>query len=481
MRVKLISNIIVVLVFFIPLLVQAGEEVPITTDSKKALKVFMQGRDLYDKLRTDEAKELFDKAIKIDPKFTMAYIYRFKTSDSDIEAEKMLTMAEQNISHITKGEKLIVEVTHARFDNNRQKRLILTKQLVKMYPKDKWAHTELAWAYNGLDKRDHAIAQHQKVLELDKDFTGAYNALGYLYTAKDDLKKAEEFFKKYVTLLPDEPNPYDSIADLYTKMGKHKLAIKNFKKAIELNSTFVISQRKIGDNYVMLAEYDKARENYQKALDMELTPSGRVLDIYRIAESYIYEGKTEQAVIHCDKVLKMAKAENLPEWVTYINSQKCRACIEIGDLQKAEQCLVESRMSLKGSRLPLTSVKTLNKQTVFNEAVIQSKKGNRDKALELANKHKGMIEIDKNPTEIENNYALVGLINFETGDYKRAVENLKKADPDNPHTTFILAEALQKLGNKKEAQKLFKKIADWNEHSFNYALVRNKALMAMGQ
>jgi len=480
MRFKLFSIILTALIFLIPNLAQAGDEVPLTTDSKEALNVFVQGRDLTDKLRTDEAQVFFDKAIQIDPNFVMAYIYRFQTTDSNIEAEKMLTMAEQNISHVTKGEQLIVEITRAFFDNNQKKRLNLAKQLVKLYPKDKWAHTALAWAYNVLDMRGQAIAQHQKVLKLDKNFSGAYNALGYLYRAEGEMKKAEEFFKKYIALLPDEPNPYDSIADLYTKMGKHKLAIKNYKRAIELNSTFVISQRKIGDNYVMLAEYDKARENYRKALDMELTPSGRVLDVYRIAESYIYEGKTEQAVKHCDKVLKMAKAENLPEWITYINSQKCRACIETGDLQKAEQCLLESRMSLKGSGLSLASAKTLNKQTVFNEAVIQSKKGNRNKALELANKHKGMIEIDKNPTEIENNFALVGLINFETGNYKEAVENLKKADSDNPHTTFILAEALQKIGNKKEAQKLFKKVAAWNQHSFNYSLVRNKALMAVG-
>jgi Tfp pilus assembly protein PilF len=59
----------------LPAIVGAQEEMPITTKSDEARKIFLQARQLFDNIRFDEARELFSKAIEKDPDFTLAHLY----------------------------------------------------------------------------------------------------------------------------------------------------------------------------------------------------------------------------------------------------------------------------------------------------------------------------------------------------------------------------------------------------------------------
>ena len=63
--------------FIVPLtLVAQNKEVPVTTTSKEARDLFMQGRDKLDNSEAVAASALFDQAIQKDPNFAMAYLYR---------------------------------------------------------------------------------------------------------------------------------------------------------------------------------------------------------------------------------------------------------------------------------------------------------------------------------------------------------------------------------------------------------------------
>jgi tetratricopeptide (TPR) repeat protein len=80
---------------------------------------------------------------------------------------------------------------------------------------------------------------------------------------------------------------------------------------------------------------------------------------------------------------------------------------------------------------------------------------------------------------MENHHELVGRISFEKGDYANAIEHLKQANQENPYTLYLLAMAESKAGDKAKAVELFKKVANWNEDSLDYAFVRSQAMMAV--
>jgi len=55
---------------------QEEGKIPITTKSREAKEYFLQGRDLFEKLRGQDARPFFEKAIAEDENFAMACLFR---------------------------------------------------------------------------------------------------------------------------------------------------------------------------------------------------------------------------------------------------------------------------------------------------------------------------------------------------------------------------------------------------------------------
>ncbi|MGD8428596.1 MAG: tetratricopeptide repeat protein, partial [Balneolaceae bacterium] len=77
-----------------------AQEIPITTSDGDAQSLFVQGRDLFDNLRYDEAQELFDQALQKDPDFAMANVYRALAATSDADFAKYLDKAVSRKSQV---------------------------------------------------------------------------------------------------------------------------------------------------------------------------------------------------------------------------------------------------------------------------------------------------------------------------------------------------------------------------------------------
>jgi tetratricopeptide (TPR) repeat protein len=463
------------LLIFLPTIASAQGEFRLTTKSDEARKIFMDARQKSENIRTDEARDLFAKAVVKDPNFALAHLYRAFTAASAIDFQKHLEHAVTLAPKVSEGERLMIEATQAQADNNPVKAIQLWEQLAQKFPNDKRTHYFLGAAYYGRDEDDKAIAQFNKVIALDKDFAPVYNLVGYTYYQKGDYVKAEEAFKNYIRLVPGEANPHDSLADLYTKMGRYDEAITNYEKAVELNPKFAVSQRKIGDNLVFMDKFEEGREAYHKAMAMETTPSGKLADMTAIAGSYIYEGKHQQALAEGEKILEMAAKEGLPEWQAKTHSANCDIYIETGDFAKAEQSLMECRKVVTSSTLSPAIKENFTKGTLFDEALIAAKRKDFTKALTKADEYKAKIDVGKDPKQMENHHALLGRIYSEKADYAKVIEHLRQASQENPYTLYLLAVAESKAGDKVRAAELFKKAANWNEDSLNYAFVRSKA------
>lgn len=471
------------LVFLIvlPTIAGAQGEIPITTKSDEARKIFLEGLKLFDNVRWDEAREFFTKAIEKDPDFATAYLYRASIATSAMDFQTHLQKAAALAPKVSEGERLVIAAMQAGAENNPVKALQLWEQLTQKFPKDKRAQWYLGWTYSNRGEDDKAIAEFEKTIAIDKDYAPVYNFLGYAYYRKGNYQKAEETFKTYIRLLPGEPNPHDSLADLYTKMGRHQEAIEHYKKALELSSKFTMSQRKIGDNLLFMGKYDEARAAYREAMNMETTPTAKVTDMLHIARSYLYEGKSAESLAESEKALTMASEAGLPERAAGIHSQRCDIYLESGDLAKAEQSLAACKKVVIGSKLSPAIKENFAKGALFDEALIAAKKKDFAKAMAKADEYKAKIEAGKDPKEMENHHELAGRIAFEKGDYAKAIAHLKQADQQNPYTLYLLAVAESKAGDKVRAAELFKTVAHWNENSLSYAFVRSKAMMTMEQ
>jgi len=462
--------------------IEKSTEIPITTKSEEARKVFIQGRDMVDHLRSDEAREYFDKAIDLDSDFAQAYLYRSFVYTSNEDMKIHLKRAVALMDKVSEGEQLIIKQSKAYYlNNNLDEQFELRQQLVEKYPRDKRALNILGVAYYSRNEDAKAIAQLEAAIALDKNFPPPYNQLGYAYREIGEYEKAEQAFKDYIKLIPEEPNPYDSMGDLYMKLGSFKDAIVNYQKAVDLDPVFGVSQRKIGTSLVFLGQYDEGRDACLKAIEMEPTSWGQLEDRDMIVRSYLYQGDYLKALEATANLLKAGVEADLPTWIPYAHLMKCRILFETGDLEGADQSLADYYQSMEGADFTLSTVDWFARTALVKETRIAAKRQDLEAALTKAGEYKALLDARKDPNAEENYNGLVGMIYLDIGDYEKAIEHFKLSNPENPYTLYYHGLTQSKAGNKEEATDLLTKAGNWNEDSYNFAFVRAKALAAIGE
>ncbi len=454
----------------------AQDELPITTSSEQARTLFTKARQRVETMRFEEAEDLLSQALKEDSDFALAHVYTVIVSSSALDAGKHLKKAVALKSRVSKGEQLFIKAIQANAQNQPAQAIDHLKTLKDMYTRDKRVHYYLGQTYFGEEQYENAISEFNTALEIDNTYGLAQNLMGYAYAEMGEYEKSEQAFKAYISMQPDEANPHDSLADLYLKTGKFSQAIEHYEKAVDLNPKFTASQRKIGTTLLFMGNYAQAREAFKKAMEMGETPSEKFTNENMIGQSYIYEGNYQNALQKEDELLEKTSASEFPSRVAYLYDVKCMIYLETGELDKAEQCMVDCRTVIQDSDL-IDSIKENWAKYILQEKIMIALHRNAfDTAMELTEQYKTMVNPENNPRDMKRVHRFLGMIHLEQGDYTTAIDHLQQADKDHPFDLYTLAVAESKSGNKTKARDLFSKVAKWNEHSVMYAIVRPKAM-----
>lgn len=472
-----VTGILLFLGFALPVssLAQNGE-VAITTTSNDALESFLDGRQQFENFKLPKSRMLFDQAIKEDPGFALAHLYRALSSNTEKNYKKHLEQAYKLKDNVSQGEQLLIQSAYLNSENRPIESIATLEKLNKMYPQDKRVHQYLGIILLNQEKEDRAVKEFTTAIEIDPDYAPAYNLLGYAYKNMEMYPKAENAFSNYVRLLPDEANPHDSIADLYTKMGRHDDAIYHYKMAIEKDPNFHFSQLKIGTNLIFKGNHEEGRAAIRQAVEMTQNPADRIYNMVTLADTYLYEGLYDKSLSEVDKALKLADEENLSDMTAWIFSRKCSVYLDQNDIENAKKSIEKCQQIVDKSNFSKITKSNYERGILFNKALIDAKNKDYESAFSKAEQYRKQVAADNNQKEMKNFYALLGYINDEKGNYAEAVKNLKMADQKNPYVLYKLAETEWTHGNKEEAKILFKKVANWNEHSLDYALVRSRSM-----
>lgn len=113
------------------------DEIPISTYSNEARKIFRVARDKFEFHREAEADALLNEALNLDPLFPQAHIYKALTSSMSEEIDKSIEMATANASRATEAEQLFMAAlkaykwgkTRKRRSNSSSRSLICTQKM----------------------------------------------------------------------------------------------------------------------------------------------------------------------------------------------------------------------------------------------------------------------------------------------------------------------------------------------------------------
>jgi tetratricopeptide (TPR) repeat protein len=155
---------------------------------------------------------------------------------------------------------------------------------------------------------EQAIAEFDKAIELDPNYTAAYANRGNVYSQIGQHDKAIADCNKAIELDPDDAEVYGNRAAVYSHMGEHDKAIADYNKAIELDPNYAQAYYNRGIAYSSLGEYDKAIADYTKAI--ELNPN-YAKAYYNRGLAYKAQGREAEAMADFQMVVTFVDAPEL--------------------------------------------------------------------------------------------------------------------------------------------------------------------------
>ncbi len=122
--------------------------------------------------------------------------------------------------------------------------------------------------YRAAGELDLAVADFQKVLELNPYFTDAHNNLGATLAEKGDSEAALREFELVLRdpNYPHKQKAYFNLGDLHMARGEARLVVEQYRKAVAIDPNYLRAQYKLGKALQSLGDEAEARRAYQEVI-----------------------------------------------------------------------------------------------------------------------------------------------------------------------------------------------------------------------
>jgi tetratricopeptide (TPR) repeat protein len=258
-----------------------------TTSSPQALAEFRRGVDAERKYYWIEARARYEKALELDPDFTMAALQLMVSEPAKERREKLRARLEKADSRpLTDRERTLLA-----FGLARQKEAPLPElaKIVDAYlsdhPDDPYVlqiDGDLKWRQR---QWEAAEKSYQRLLDLDPNWVDAQNKMGYLSMAQGRFAEAEDRFRTYRYIAPDQANPHDSLGELLVLVGRFDEAQRELESALRLRPDFCSSYANLLASAQLSSRPDLMPE-YLRRLDESGCPEETTSTAHCVAQGW---------------------------------------------------------------------------------------------------------------------------------------------------------------------------------------------------
>lgn len=453
----------------------AADRIPVTTSSEEARKLYLEGRDLAEKLRATDAKARFEKAVAADPSFALGYVGLANTAGTAKEFFEAVSRAVALGEKASPSEQLLICSLDAGAKGEPARQKDCLTKLVAAHPDDERAHNLMGAFHFGRQDYAAAIEQYKKATAINRRFSQPYNQLGYAYRFTGRYDDAEQAFKTYIEVLPGDPNPLDSYAELMMKRGRFEESIRSYEKALAVDPNFVASYIGIGNNHVFLGQGDKARASYARLASVARNDGEKLQAHFWTAMSWVHEGATDKALAEAQKMAAINETRKDLVALSGTYALMANILLEAGRVDDAEARFREQAAAIEKADVAAQVKEAARRQRLFDEARIALARNDVAAARAKGAAYAEAIRGPQIPFELRQGHELEGRIALVAKSYDAAVTALQQANNQDPRVLFLLATALRAKGDAAAAKKAAVQAADWNALSNTYGYVRGKA------
>jgi tetratricopeptide (TPR) repeat protein len=155
--------------------------------------------------------------------------------------------------------------------------------------------------------------------------------------------------------------------------------------------------------------------------------------------------------------------------------EAARVCLDSGDLNAAERWYkIGYEAGLKQADIPPDRVSLWNFRWENAQGRLAARRGNKAETQRHIAAAKAALDKDPKMAEAQQVFFpyLTGYVAFYLGEYKTALDDLLKANQNDPFIQCLLGQTYEKLGEKEKAMECYRKAAATTAHNPPAAFAR---------
>lgn len=204
--------------------------------------------------KTEEAREIFAEAIRLNPKFANSELAAMFIENNDEPKY-------EQVAHTQQNQDLSVKTDFADTFGNEIAEASTPEPYSSEY------YNQLGLQYMNESNNKQAYEYFKKAIEKDKKNFDAHNNLGLFYWQQGETKLAEKEFQKASNIAPKESKPLLNLGLLYKEMQKDRKYYKYVNKAVTLNPKDYLANWVMGNYYAENGQIKTAITYYNKSID----------------------------------------------------------------------------------------------------------------------------------------------------------------------------------------------------------------------
>jgi tetratricopeptide (TPR) repeat protein len=248
--------------------------------------------------------------------------------------------------------------------------------------------------------------------------------------------------------------------------GKLNDALALYRKTLDTSPNSVPANIAAGSVLDLMGRGEEARKYLAKAIESADTPEQKAMAQRAMAMSYAFEGNCKKTVEYEQQVFDYYGTVKNFFQQGEIANEAARVCIDSGDLETAyhwyqlgyDTGLKESE--IKPARQDLWEFRWQHAQ-----ARIAAQLGNQAEAQKHVAAAKAILNKGTNPEQGQFLPYLQGYVAFYAGDYQRALEELLKANQNDPFIECMIGQTYEKLSDKDKAIEFYGKASGAISHN----------------
>lgn len=249
--------------------------------------------------------------------------------------------------------------------------------------------------------------------------------------------------------------------------GKLDKALALYRETLKTSPNSVPANIAAGSVLDLMGRGEEARKYFQKAIESADTSEHKAMAQRAMAMSYAFEGNCAKTVDYEKQVFEYHGSAKNFFLQGEIADEAARACIDsgnlhnrypAGDLDTAHHWYqLGHDTGMKEPDIQPARQDLWDFRWEHAQARIAARGGNQGEAQKHVAAAKAVLDKGTNPEQAQFLPYLQGYVAFYARDYKTALEELLKANQNDPFIQCLLGQTYEKLGDKDKAVEYYRK------------------------